>query len=142
MKNNHSLEGAVVFLIEDDSDIRFLFTFIFEAAGAKVCSAACLTEAKSMFKDYEATIVISDINLPDGNGLSIMQEVKNRERETGKLIPTIALTGMPGEQVEENISAAGFKHHLCKPVEIDNLMEMVAGLAGNSYSTLPLNVVS
>jgi DNA-binding response OmpR family regulator len=136
VNNNHSLEGTVVFLIEDDSDTRVLFTFIFEAAGAKVFSAASLSEAKSLFKDYEATIVISDINLPDGNGLSIMQEVKNQERETGKLIPTIALTGMPGEQVDANISAAGFKHHLCKPVEIDNLMEMVAVLTGNSYSTL------
>ncbi len=135
MNNNSCLEGTIVFLIEDDSDIRVLFTFIFEAAGAKVFSATCLSEAKSMFKDCEANIVISDLSLPDGNGLSIMQEVKNKEREIGKVIPAIALTGMPGEKVKANISAAGFQQYLSKPVEIDHLMETVAGLAGNSYST-------
>ncbi|HEY9693828.1 MAG TPA: response regulator [Oculatellaceae cyanobacterium] len=131
MNVNHSLEGTVVFLIEDEPDIRNLFTFVFEAAGATVFAAASLNEAKSTFKAHKADIVISDISLPDGNGLSIMQEVKNQERETGKVIPTIALTGLSGEQVDENISAAGFQHHLCKPVEIDNLVEMVAVLAGN-----------
>jgi two-component system, sensor histidine kinase len=71
--------------------------------------------------------MLIDIGLPGMDGY----EVARRVRQDPKLrrIVLVALTGYGREEDKREAAAAGFDHHLTKPIEIDKLQELVALLS-------------
>jgi CheY-like chemotaxis protein len=61
-------------------------------------------------------VVLSDLGLPDGNGYTLMAELRDNFGLKG-----IALTGYGTGQDIENAKKAGFVTHLTKPVNIESL---------------------
>ena len=61
-------------------------------------------------------LLISDIGLPDGSGIEIMNWLKARHRTVG-----IALSGFGHDDALRNSEAAGFMAHLVKPVNLRQL---------------------
>jgi DNA-binding response OmpR family regulator len=123
------LNGLQVFLVEDEPDIRVLFTFIFEMAGAKVIAAESITQALKLLEDHKPDILISDFQLPDGDGCSLIKELRKREAQSSKGILAVALTGMTGETDRVKMLEAGFQKYASKPIDPNALIELVANLA-------------
>jgi len=71
-------------------------------------------------------LVISDIGLPDGSGLELMRELRERYQLMG-----ICLSGFGMEDDIKRSIAAGFDHHLTKPVDLRKLEAVIESLAGN-----------
>ena len=71
-------------------------------------------------------MVISDIGLPDGTGIELMEQLRQDHGLRG-----VALSGYGMEEDVVRTRQAGFLNHLTKPVQIAELRRVLASLAAN-----------
>jgi two-component system CheB/CheR fusion protein len=127
MNQRHgTCEGARIVLVEDHPDAAESLALLLELLGHRVRvfneGAAALQAAHSDPPD----IMVVDIGLPGIDGY----EVARRARRDPLLqhAVLIALTGYGCDEDRRESSAAGFDHHLVKPVEPRALEDLVARL--------------
>ncbi len=114
--------GVNVLLVEDHEDTRVTLHRLLERRGHHVVSASCLAGALELARREPLDILISDIGLPDGSGLSLPKAVN---KVCGHPIPGIALSGFGRDEDISLSSQAGFARHLVKPVEVQTLIEAI-----------------
>ena len=78
--------------------------------------AGTVAEALQRADETAVDLVVSDIGLPDGDGYSLMERLRDKHGLTG-----IALSGSGMEQDIARGRAAGFTEHLIKPVNVESL---------------------
>lgn len=121
-KNLADLQGARVLVVDDEPDVRRLVSIVLRYAGAIVEVAKSKQEALQLLEGNSFDAIVSDISMPGGDGLSLLEEVRQRGCDT----PTIALSALPWPDVQARVQQAGFALHLEKPAEISMLTEAVA----------------
>jgi CheY-like chemotaxis protein len=124
-----SLEGLRVLVVDDEADARDLIGVILRRRGATVDAAASVPEAMESFSRAQPDVLVSDISMPDADGYDLIRRIRDLDEDHGGAIPAIALTAYARERDRERVLAAGFQLHLAKPVEPDDLIVAVAGLA-------------
>jgi PAS domain S-box-containing protein len=131
------LEGPVFFLesepalprntrilfVEDHIDTARVLGRILENAGFNVSHADTLAKGRELAAGCQFDLLISDLGLPDGNGLELMRGL----RETQGL-PGIALSGFGTPADVAASAAAGFAEHLTKPVDWERLKDAIERL--------------
>ena len=67
--------------------------------------------------------------MPHVDGYQLVQQVRERESQSGARVPAIALTALA--RIEDRVKAlgAGYQMHVPKPVELSELYAVVASLA-------------
>ena len=110
-----------VLIVDDDPYFLRVLSRILSAENFQVKTAEGATQAAQLLEQDSFDIVISDLRLPDGDGLSILQEV----RKGGREIPVVILTAY-GE-VDSYLEAmnAGATEYLNKPVKSEELIAVV-----------------
>ncbi|MFN6569424.1 chemotaxis protein CheB [Dendronalium sp. ChiSLP03b] len=132
-----SLEGVRVLVVDDETDIRDLFTTVLEAYGGEVTTVASASEALStlMANPGGYDVLLSDIGMPEADGFMLIRQVRMLSPEIGGQIPAAALTAYTGDMEQTEALTAGFQMHIAKPVEPDQLVFVVASLAGKIRNT-------
>jgi CheY-like chemotaxis protein len=77
-------------------------------------------------------LLISDIGMPEEDGYALLQKVRALPPERGGQLPAVALTAYATDADRDRALAAGYQLHLVKPVELKELAEAVASLAGRT----------
>jgi DNA-binding response OmpR family regulator len=113
-----------ILLVEDHADTALLLARLLQRAKHAVKTALDLASAEEMAGKEPFDLVISDLRLPDGSGLDLMRSLKERYQLRG-----IAMTGCGMDEDIRLSKEAGFVEHLTKPIDIQQLMEKIAGLA-------------
>jgi CheY-like chemotaxis protein len=113
-----------IFIVENHEDTRTLLGLLLEQLGHVVFAAATMKEALQALPDAHCDVLISDIGLPDGNGWELMQRLgENRPAYA------IAMSGFGQASDRQRSLHAGYRHHLLKPVEpnqLENLLDEAA----------------
>ena len=91
--------------------------------GHAVDTASNMALGLRLASEGEHDLLISDIELPDGSGLELMDAIRSR-----KPIPGIALSGFGSTGDVEQSLAAGFVVHLTKPVDFRRLEKVIYDL--------------
>lgn len=114
-------ERAKILVVDDEEGTRELFHTILSDDGYLVTLANNGDEALTLFKTGSFDLVISDILMPDTDGLQLLQEI----RKTGPTVDVIITTGLG--QVDAYIKAMslGAVEYLNKPVRIHELKGIV-----------------
>jgi CheY-like chemotaxis protein len=121
------LHGRRVLLVEDDEATRTLLATILRSFGAEVRAASCVADALAHARVFAAEILISDIEMPGDDGISLLHEL----RERSGALPAIAVTGYADARSRERILAAGFDGFVAKPLDPHALAtEVRRALAG------------
>lgn len=107
-----------ILLVEDHEDSRRALERLLVRWGHEVKSASSIAEAVEMFANFPADLLLSDIGLPDGNGIELIKKLRQRSE-----IKAIAMSGYGMESDMEQTSRAGFMEHLIKPVSAERLKE-------------------
>jgi two-component system CheB/CheR fusion protein len=117
-----------VLLVEDNPDAAESLVMLLEILGHQVRVVHDGTAALDVAPDYAPHVMLVDIGLPGMDGY----EVARRIRGTPALVGTVlvALTGYGREEDRQRAFAAGFDHHLVKPVDLTALERLVAGVGG------------
>jgi PAS domain S-box-containing protein len=127
-----SLEGLMILIVDDEHDTRELLRTSLSECGAEVTVAGSVAEAFAAFEASIPDILISDIGMPDVDGYELIRRLRELPLEGGGKVPAIALTAYA--RVEDRLKAlrAGFQMHVPKPVELAELVTVVASVAGRS----------
>jgi two-component system CheB/CheR fusion protein len=100
-----------IFVVENHGDTLKYLTMYLESFGHSVRSARTMHEALAALPEADCDLFLSDIGLPDGNGWELM------ERATfSRPVCAVAMSGYGTEADLERSKAAGFHHHLVKPI--------------------------
>jgi PAS domain S-box-containing protein len=107
-----------ILVVEDNLDtLRYLAT-VLRQRGHEVVTADRVATARAAFEEAKVPfdLLLSDIELPDGDGLFLMRELGARGPMLG-----IAVSGFGGEEDRRQSREAGFVDHLTKPVDLNRL---------------------
>ncbi len=124
-----SLIGLRILVVDDDRDNRELIAFILEQQQAQVTMAESAAIAFDIVTQSDVDILVSDVGMPDEDGYSLIRRIRALQSPQKRRIPAIALTAFAKEEDQQASTAAGFQRHLSKPVNPDNLIEVVANFA-------------
>ena len=109
-----------ILLLEDDENLNRGISLKLGKEGYHVFSSCTISEAKSIFSKETIDLVISDITLPDGNGL----DFGNMVREKSNAI-LIYLTAMDQEIDIVNGYDTGADDYITKPFSVNILTSKV-----------------
>jgi CheY-like chemotaxis protein len=98
---------------------------------AQVFVASSVVEAIKLLEREETfDLLITDIAMPDEDGYSLIQKVRQLPPERSGKIPAVALTAHARAEDRLRALRAGFQMHIAKPVEPVELIAVVANLTG------------
>ncbi len=129
------LYGLTVLIVDDEADARDLLVTILEQSGARVIAAASADEVLYLLSQSKADVLVSDIGMPNVDGYALMRHIRQLEAIKGGDIPAVALTAYARESDRMAALEAGFHVHLAKPFDPDQLVNVVAELAGCRRTT-------
>ncbi|MFW9260047.1 chemotaxis protein CheB [Nostoc sp. CALU 546] len=127
-----TLEGLCILSVDDQEDSRDLLKWMLEEFGAEVVVVTSAKEAIAALTESPGKydVLLADIGMPDEDGYSLIRQVRALETEAGGQIPAAAITAYATEQERQRAIDAGFQMHLAKPIELTELVLMIANLTG------------
>lgn len=116
--------NQLVLMVEDEPGIMKVFSAILRLKGYRVAEASGVIQAQSLFRQNQSEIdlVFSDVLLPDGNGLDLVQELAARKPGL-KVVMTSGFTG--DDERLQRIRQLGYPF-LPKPYNLHTLLETLA----------------
>ena len=118
-----------VLVVDDNRDAADSCATILELSGHQVQTAYNGTRALQIGEAFLPHVVLLDIGLPDINGYEVARRI--RASAWGADLPLVAVTGWGKEEDRERAFAAGFNHHLTKPV-VPNAVESVVNAVADT----------
>jgi CheY-like chemotaxis protein len=114
-----------ILLVEDHEDTNRALTSLLRRRGYHVQSALTFQSALELSAKAEFDVLISDLGLPDGSGIDLIQKLASKP-PLG-----IALTGFGMEKDIRRSREAGFQHHLVKPIDLNKLDSLIQQSGGS-----------
>jgi PAS domain S-box-containing protein len=128
-RRDDTLRGLRVLVVEDEVDTRDFLGRFLAAHGAQVLIAGTATDALAQLPDSGADLLISDIGLPEVDGYELLRRIRQTDAGSGGGIPAIALTAYARAEDRARAFRVGYQAHLAKPIEPDDLIAAIAGIA-------------
>ena len=114
-----------VMVVEDNIDAADTLSMVLSACGHEIRTANDGHAAVRTALEFRPQVVLLDIGLPGLNGFEVAKLLRE-EPGLGEFV-LIAMTGYGEVAARERSKAVGFDHHLVKPVDIDRILEILAG---------------
>jgi PAS domain S-box-containing protein len=118
-----------ILIADDNQDAANALAMLLRLAGHEVCTAYGGQAALALASTFLPEIALLDIGMPDLDGYEVARQL--RETEWGGAVRLIALTGWGQEEDKRRAHAAGFDHHLTKPVDPHRLDALLARTAAD-----------
>jgi two-component system, chemotaxis family, CheB/CheR fusion protein len=117
-----------ILLVEDHADTARIMRVLLQSQGHDVKIADNVATGIRLAEEQVFDLLLSDLGLPDGTGLSLMRTLRAR----GSRLPGIALSGYGRENDVQQAHDAGFIAHLTKPISLPRLEEAIARVAAEA----------
>lgn len=112
---------ARVLLVDDEEGIRKTIGFFLKNAGHDVSTAGNVGDALAMLEECEFDVVLSDIIMPGGDGVQLLERVKEKAPET----QFVLFTGEPTLNTATDALRLGAFDYLAKPVHKETVCRVV-----------------
>jgi PAS domain S-box-containing protein len=123
------LDGLRVIIVDDELETRELLATVLEARGAEVRACASAADALDVIQEWNPEVLVSDIGMPEEDGYSLIAKVR-RLPSDHRNVPAVALTAYARADDRMRALTVGFQMHVPKPVEVAELVLVVANLGG------------
>jgi len=123
-----SIAGRRILLVDDDADTLRMLSEVLSEQSAVVESANSVQEAIEILARFQADVVVSDLAMPEKDGYSLIETIRDRETEATGLLQAIALTALVRIEDRARALSAGFNMFLAKPVQPNELISAIANL--------------
>ncbi|MBD0372418.1 MAG: PAS domain S-box protein [Pyrinomonadaceae bacterium] len=124
------LDGLKILAVDDEADTRELLRVTLTKCGAEVTTASSAREALNLLSASRPDVLISDIGMPDEDGYELIKRIRELPEESGGGIPAVALTAYARAEDRLRILRSGYQMHVAKPVELAELIAVIASLTG------------
>lgn len=115
-----------ILIVDDSASIRQVVAIALRGAGYEVIDACDGKDALTKLNGDKINLIISDVNMPNMDGITFLKEVKKNPRY--KFTPVIMLTTEAGQEKMAEGRAAGAKAWVVKPFQPPQMLDAVAKL--------------
>ncbi|HEY1124670.1 MAG TPA: response regulator [Sphingobium sp.] len=115
-----------VLVVEDNELNLKLFCDLLKAHGYETDAVRDGRDAYGRARAFSPDLIITDIQLPNVNGMELIAELRADEQLTA--VPIMAVTAYAGMGDEARIRAAGANAYVSKPISVMRFMDVVTGL--------------
>ena len=116
---------AKVYIIDDDEQIRETLRLLLEKAGYSVEEAASGNKGVELYRQHQADLVITDIHMPEKNGIEIIQEIQ----QINPAVKVIVISGggelILKDELYMTEALQSVKAEFEKPLDIQKLLQTV-----------------
>lgn len=110
-----------VLIVDDEPDIRELLEITIGRMGLKTAAAASVSQALKLLGEHPFRLCLTDMQLPDGTGLDIIQHI---QRETPQL-PVAMITAFGSVETAIGALKAGAFDFITKPIDLERLRGLI-----------------
>ena len=119
-----------ILIVEDDAKVRLLLRRCFEGEGYRVTEAGSGAEAVKLLAAGSFDLVTLDLNLPDGDGLTVGREIRARSE-----VPIIMVTGK-GDTIDRVVGLElGADDYITKPFHVREVLARVRAVLRRTGSS-------
>ena len=112
-----------VLVVDDNTDMAFGLKLLLQRWSYDVGLAFDGVEGLEVARTYRPDVVLLDLGLPRLDGCGLARQIR---REPGlSQVLLVAVTGSGESEEQLRTRAAGFDHHLVKPIDLDSLQEVL-----------------
>lgn len=115
--------SKVILVVDDSETIRCVVSAALRENGFTVVEAIDGIDALEKCDGRKFNLVISDLNMPNMNGIQFIREMKKLSRY--KFTPVIVLTTEQGEDIESQGKSAGAKIWMAKPFQVERVLATI-----------------
>lgn len=128
------LAGLTILIVEDEKDSREVLRLYLESKGAAVHVAENVAAGLKILDGLETApnLIVSDIGMPDEDGLSLIKRVRASENSAIASVPAIALSAFATGEFEKQAFEAGFQRYVTKPFDPRSFAQAVIEIAKRS----------
>jgi CheY-like chemotaxis protein len=113
-----------ILVVDDNRDAVDSLAMMLKLSGNDVEVAYEGASALRIAQSFHPDAVVLDIGLPGMDGYEVARRLRQQAETASALI--IAVTGYGQKEDRERAHAAGFDHHLVKPIEVDMLLSLLS----------------
>lgn len=113
--------GGRILVLEDEASVRLLFSRLLGRMGHDVTAVGTAEEARAASGDEEFDLLLTDVILPDGNGLEVARELRSARPQ----LRVILMSGYAGTEVAGDDLGAEDIMFLQKPIDVETLARTV-----------------
>ena len=114
-------EATRVLVVDDEADIRELLDLTLARMGLTADCAGSLREARQLLEQQSYSLCLTDMRLPDGEGLELVRHIASMDRD----IPVAVITAHGSAENAVSALKAGAFDYIAKPVSLDQLRGLV-----------------
>jgi two-component system response regulator PilR (NtrC family) len=116
------MSAKAVLIVDDEADIRELLVVTLSRMGVDADSAASVAEAKQALQRRAYDLALTDMRLPDGEGLDVLRHIAEHYGNT----PVAVITAYGSTENAVAALKAGAFDYIAKPIKLDQLRPLVA----------------
>ena len=113
-------------VVDDEPDLRTLYELTLVREGYDVESAGSVDEAWAQLRQRSFALLITDMRLPDGTGLDLLQRLE----QAGRPEKAVVITAYGSAENAVEALKAGAYDYLTKPVDLKQFRAVVASALG------------
>jgi two-component system, chemotaxis family, chemotaxis protein CheY len=118
--------AKTILIVDDSASVRQVVTIALSSAGYDVIEGCDGADALKKMTGQKIHLIISDVNMPNMDGITFVKEVK--KMADYKFTPIIMLTTESQESKKQEGQAAGAKAWIVKPFQPDQMLNAVSKL--------------
>lgn len=117
------ISDVSILYIEDDATAREILSSLLTAKypAIQFYSAGSVNDALELFKERRQSIIITDINLAESDGIQMVRSIRRMDPET----IIIFISGCSDIERITEFEGSGSCHYICKPLDYNNLIELL-----------------
>lgn len=115
-----TIDNAIVLVVDDEPRIVELHAITLKRMGLEVKTALCLAEAKAVLAESEIDFCLTDLQLPDGTGLDVLDAVRAKQPDT----PVALITAFGDIETATEALKRGAFDFVSKPVDLNQLRNL------------------
>lgn len=120
--------AASILVVDDEPDLRTLYELTLLREGYRVETASSVQEARTQLRNQKFDAVITDMRLPDGFGMELLQDLRDQQRRERCVVMTAYGSA---ENAVEALRSGAFDY-LTKPVDLKQFRSVVASAVQGS----------
>jgi two-component system chemotaxis response regulator CheY len=121
--------SKTILAVDDSASVRQLVRMTLTGAGYQVIEAGDGREALSKARGASVSAVVTDVNMPNMNGIELVRELRKLPAFAG--VPILCLTTESDEGVKQTARSAGATGWITKPFRPEQLLAVVRKVAGS-----------
>ncbi len=118
--------AKTILIVDDSASVRQVVSITLKGAGYEVIEGVDGKDALGKLKGQKVHLIISDVNMPNMDGITFVKEVK--KLDAYKFTPIIMLTTESQEAKKQEGQAAGAKAWVVKPFQPAQMLSAVSKL--------------